>query len=672
MVQESQVQGLLTQTIADGDWSSSSTWDSNGVPSTDLSDAVVNIDHRVEVNTTVKLQGDTTININDILKITSGGLEIENTTDSLSIKNGLLIVSNGDVLNKKGTVNFDYGRVQSCNGNYKDESSSPYGTFGIGTIYSTNGNIENINSGAFSSNIEWCIDSGDGVNLPISENCSVANPSSDSCNDEVSYLTIISSLGSSGSSSASSTSINFEDFEGGSFPYGIWQDGGDNCLMTSSYAISGSYSPYVAGNTSSSVMYTSDLDLTSYDSVTIEFDYSAWGFDSGEDFFIEFSDDGGSTWNSTPIAQYVYSTDFSNYTVYSDVLVTVQSSAFNFTSNSRFRFRTAASSIYEDITFDNIELIGYSSSSSNGGASSTCTTYNSENFDSGSFSGTIWNDGGYNCGTDSSWVISGADNVYLRDNTSSSVMYTDDIDLSSYTSVTIEFDFRTWSYDSGEDFFIEFSDDGGLTWDSTPVLQYVRGTDFSDNSTIYSDIVATAESSTYNFTANSRFRFRGDASSSSEYVYFDNIEINVCTSTPSVDPCDPVASGNIDSDGDGISDVCDLDDDNDGIVDHNECNNLLIDSGFNNKTGLSNGNNIGVDISPWILGGGNQANIVKVDGAGGYDYGNGGPFEDANPATGDGEYQYYLDIASGSNDFYQSFTLSSDALFNIWWIFFIS
>ncbi|NRD24966.1 hypothetical protein HNV10_17075, partial [Winogradskyella litoriviva] len=38
-----------------------------------------------------------------------------------------------------------------------------------------------------------------------------------------------------------------------------------------------------------------------------------------------------------------------------------------------------------------------------------------------------------------------------------------------------------------------------------------------------------------------------------------------------IDPCDALASGNLDSDGDGISDICDDDDDNDGILDTVEC-----------------------------------------------------------------------------------------------------
>ena len=124
----------------------------------------------------------------------------------------------------------------------------------------------------------------------------------------------------------------------------------------------------------------------------------------------------------------------------------------------------------------------------------------------------------------------------------------------------------------------------------------------------------------------------------------------------------------IDSDNDGVPDSVDLDNDNDGILDSVECPNLLIQGGFENVLQingdpLDNGNNFpgngnSVDISPWVLGAGNDANVVQVDGAGGFNYGNNGPASDAEPITGDGELQRYLDIANGSNDFFQTFTLS--------------
>lgn len=85
--------------------------------------------------------------------------------------------------------------------------------------------------------------------------------------------------------------------------------------------------------------------------------------------------------------------------------------------------------------------------------------------------------------------------------------------------------------------------------------------------------------------------------------------------------------------------------------------NLIGNPGFEANPPPAFGNNIGYPISPWILGAGNSSNVVKVDGGATFNYGNGGPRLDADPATGIGVRQHYLDIASGANDFYQSFTV---------------
>lgn len=86
--------------------------------------------------------------------------------------------------------------------------------------------------------------------------------------------------------------------------------------------------------------------------------------------------------------------------------------------------------------------------------------------------------------------------------------------------------------------------------------------------------------------------------------------------------------------------------------------NLIANPGFEDNPPPDFGNNINYPIPPWSLGpSGQTSNVVKVDGSVNYNYGSFGPELDANPASPAGVPQHYLDIASGANDFWQTFVV---------------
>ena len=91
------------------------------------------------------------------------------------------------------------------------------------------------------------------------------------------------------------------------------------------------------------------------------------------------------------------------------------------------------------------------------------------------------------------------------------------------------------------------------------------------------------------------------------------------------------------------------------------CQNLIQNPGFESAPLPPNcGNNIPWPITPWIVAGPDQTNVVMVDGNVNCHYGTNGPQVDAtNP--GPGIPQHYLDIANGTNSFYQSFTIPACA-----------
>ncbi|MCK0162172.1 hypothetical protein [Allomuricauda sp. F6463D] len=118
-------------------------------------------------------------------------------------------------------------------------------------------------------------------------------------------------------------------------------------------------------------------------------------------------------------------------------------------------------------------------------------------------------------------------------------------DLSGYTSATLSFDWQTSSLESGETLAIQISSDGStfttldtFTGSQSGVFNQDISSHISNNTTI-------------------RFIKSGNNwNQGNDRAYIDNILITATALT--------------DTDGDGISDIVDLDDDNDGITDEEE------------------------------------------------------------------------------------------------------
>lgn len=133
-----------------------------------------------------------------------------------------------------------------------------------------------------------------------------------------------------------------------------------------------------------------------------------------------------------------------------------------------------------------------------------------------------WNDGGSDAARVMSNAYTGDYSVRLRDNSSSSMITTDDLDLTNYNEITIDFTYYPLSMESEEDFFLEVSTNGGGSY--SIYKAWARGTDF-ENSVRYFESVVIDDIA---FTNTTRFRFRCDASSNEDKVYFDDIEVTAC------------------------------------------------------------------------------------------------------------------------------------------------
>ncbi|MDD7887974.1 T9SS type A sorting domain-containing protein [Flavivirga sp. 57AJ16] len=298
--------------------------------------------------------------------------------------------------------------------------------------------------------------------------------------------------------------LNEEGFESG---WGIWNDGGSDSQRNSNknYAARGSYSMRLRDNTSSSVGTTNNLDLMNYKEVTIEFSYYCRSMDnSNEDFWLQVSTDGGD--NFTTVEKWNKGDDFENNQHYDDRVVI----SGPFSSETKFRFRADASNNSDYVYIDDIVIYACNIE--------RCVLA-AEDFESG---WGIWNDGGSDSYRDSNktYARTGRYSMRLRDNTSTSVGTTDEMNLSDYQEVTLDFSYYCRSMDnSNEDFWLQVSTNGGDSF--TTVEKWNKGDDF-ENDEHYDDSVVISGP----FSSETKFRFRADASNNGDYVYIDNIIIS--------------------------------------------------------------------------------------------------------------------------------------------------
>ena len=149
----------------------------------------------------------------------------------------------------------------------------------------------------------------------------------------------------------------------------------------------------------------------------------------------------------------------------------------------------------------------------------------------------IWNDGGSDArrsANDAAYANSGSYCIRLRDNTSTSVMTTDNLDLTAYEELTVDFSYYARSMDnSNEDFWLQISTNGGSSY--TTVEEWNRGDEFENGQRKFDAVVIAGP-----FTSNTRLRFRCDASGNQDWVYIDDVVISGCTNgTGSSSPVQP-------------------------------------------------------------------------------------------------------------------------------------
>ena len=155
---------------------------------------------------------------------------------------------------------------------------------------------------------------------------------------------------------------NSQNFDAG---WGIWTDGGTDCarINNATYANSPTYSIQLRDNTTTSLMSTTSQNCAGYSEMKVSFSYIAVSFEAGEDFWLQISTNGGSTY--TTVGDFNRGVEFVNG-VRQNATVTIPGP---FTTTTRFRFRADASADDDVVYIDDVVITGCQSQFARSGES---------------------------------------------------------------------------------------------------------------------------------------------------------------------------------------------------------------------------------------------------------------------------------------------------------------
>ena len=177
---------------------------------------------------------------------------------------------------------------------------------------------------------------------------------------------------------------------------------------------------------------------------------------------------------------------------------------------------------------------------------------------------------------------------YVQAQTTTINIYIDLDDFEDETSWTLTgpggFSQSDGNYAAGEDII-----DLTFSVSAVGLYTFTINDDFGDGMSVSGGSNENGTAS-YKITVDGNIEFQ-----SSNLPNFGSQDIQTFTVVSNVDPCDAAASNNTDTDGDNVSDICDLDSDNDGILDTDEggCTDYEITFESGNEGWIEDNNNDG-------------------------------------------------------------------------------